>query len=130
MQPHGLSLKDNVVKECWEEAGIPQDLAQAAKPCGAVSYTTWRNGSIKRDVLFVFDIELPATFVPEPQDGEVDEFMLWHIDEVMRAVASTETYKDNCNLVLVDFFIRHGLIDADAEGYLDLVRQLRSGDCS
>ena len=26
-QPHGLSVTENLVKECWEEAGIPAGLA-------------------------------------------------------------------------------------------------------
>ena len=31
-QPHGISPGDNVVKECGEEAGVPEDLARAAQP--------------------------------------------------------------------------------------------------
>jgi Domain of unknown function (DUF4743) len=38
-QPLGLSLTENVVKECWEEAGIPPEISRAAmRPAGAVSY--------------------------------------------------------------------------------------------
>lgn len=39
-QPMGLSLTDNVVKECWEEAGIPASITttSALQPAGAVSY--------------------------------------------------------------------------------------------
>lgn len=33
-QAHGISPSENVVKECAEEAGIPADLAAAAR-CGA-----------------------------------------------------------------------------------------------
>ena len=29
---------DNVVKECQEEAGIPEHLARMARPAGVVSY--------------------------------------------------------------------------------------------
>ena len=39
-QPHGLSCAENVVKECEEEASIPEPLAQRARPVGAVSYTS------------------------------------------------------------------------------------------
>jgi Domain of unknown function (DUF4743) len=38
-QPIGLSLTENVVKECYEEAGIPEGIArQGLRPAGAVTY--------------------------------------------------------------------------------------------
>jgi len=38
-QPVGISLTDNVIKECFEEAGIPEDLVRAGlRPAGVVSY--------------------------------------------------------------------------------------------
>jgi Domain of unknown function (DUF4743) len=38
-QPIGLSLTENVVKECYEEAGIPDAIArQGLRPAGAVTY--------------------------------------------------------------------------------------------
>lgn len=51
-QPYGLSLKDNVMKECQEEAGIPRELAEKAQPVGIVSYISLQRGGLKRDVLF------------------------------------------------------------------------------
>lgn len=71
VQPHGLSCQENVIKECEEEASIPKDLAQTARPVGAVSYLTISEVGYKPDVLFCYDIELPQDFVPKPQDGEV-----------------------------------------------------------
>ena len=66
-QPHGLSPAANVVKECWEEAGIPAELAGRAVPAGAISYEALVPEGIKRDVLFCYDLKLPEGFVPEPQ---------------------------------------------------------------
>lgn len=38
-QPVGLSLMENVVKECFEEAGIPEEIARPGiRPAGAISY--------------------------------------------------------------------------------------------
>lgn len=132
VQPHGISVRENLIKEAQEEAGIPRDVAEQAKPVGAVSYTSkGPNGvGIKRDVLFVYDLELPESFVPQAMDGEVESFELRPAHEVLDVVAFSDGYKDNCNLVLADWFVRHGLLEADAPGYLDLVRELRSGDCS
>ena len=44
LQPHGLSCAENVVKECEEEASIPEALALRARPAGAVSYSMLQVG--------------------------------------------------------------------------------------
>lgn len=130
-QPHGLSVMENVLKECEEEASIPRDLAQnLVKPVGAVSYMTMDSRGLKQDVLFVFDIQLPPSFTPTPCDGEVESFQLLPISEVARIVSTTTDFKTNCSLVIIDFMVRHGVISPDSEGYLDLVSALRKGDCS
>ena len=102
-----------MVKECWEEAGIPEALARAATPVGYVSYTSLQPEGLKPDVLFAYDLELPLDFVPQPQDGEVSEFMLWDLPRVAAVIAAGDEYKPNCGLVVVDFFVRHGLLTPD-----------------
>jgi 8-oxo-dGTP pyrophosphatase MutT (NUDIX family) len=62
---------ENVIKECQEEAGMDVALASTARPVGAVSYRTVSATGLKPDVLFVYDIQLPPSFQPVPQDGEV-----------------------------------------------------------
>lgn len=126
-QPHGLSPMDNVIKECEEEAGIGIDLACKAKPVGAVSYCSQYSYGLKRDVLFCFDLKLPDDFKPVANDGEVDEFYRLPLEDVLDIVARSEgdVYKDNCNLVVLDFMIRHGVITPGIPGYLELLRGLR-----
>jgi hypothetical protein len=48
--------------------------------------------------------------VPHAADGEVEAFELWPIDRVMQTVRDTDDFKFNVNLVLVDLFLREGLI--------------------
>jgi 8-oxo-dGTP pyrophosphatase MutT (NUDIX family) len=107
-QPHGLSPYENVVKECLEEANIPEPLARTARSAGAVSYFYIDSNQLKRDVLFCYDIELAKDFVPVPNDGEVELFELKSIDWVLgKVLAGGSTgYKPNCNLVIIDFFLR------------------------
>ena len=64
------------------------------------------NDNIRRDALFCFDLELPPDFIPRPQDGEVERFDLREVDWVLERLCNGH-YKPNCNLVLVDFFIRY-----------------------
>lgn len=130
MQPHGLSPYTNVIKECAEEAGIPETLARQATSVGAVSYEEAQDRGLKRDVLFCYDLELPEDFVPEPQDGEVESFQRLPLEEVASFIAETDRFKDNCNLVIIDFLVRHGFLKPEQEGYLQVVGGLRSGDCS
>jgi hypothetical protein len=123
-QPAGVSLADNLVKECAEEAAIPAELARRAVPIGAVSYVTERPEGLRRDVLFNYDLELPESFTPHNADGEVDSFHLWPIERVIATVRDTDDFKFNCALVVIDFLIRRGLIAPDHPDYVDLARGL------
>lgn len=128
-QPYGISPAENVVKECGEEANIPPQLAGRAKATGAVSYMNIEStsGRLKRDTLFCYDLELPHDFIPTPVDGEVESFELHSLEWVLQTVArgGVHGYKPNCNLVVIDFLIRHGAITPESNGYLELLDALQ-----
>ena len=125
-RPASLTVRETVMKEGEEEANIDGALASRARPVGAISYCTERREGLRRDVLYVFDLELPRDFVPVNHDGEIAEFQLWPIRRVLETVRDTDEFKFNCALVVIDFLIRHGLLDPDDEpDYLTLVRGLR-----
>jgi len=108
--PAGLDAMQTLVKEADEEASIPADLAGRAMPVGVIRYTMLRNEGLRRDVLTCYDLELPADFVPVAADGEVEAFELWPIARAAETVRDTDDFKFNVNLVLIDLFIRRGLI--------------------
>ncbi|MCP5142927.1 MAG: DUF4743 domain-containing protein [Chromatiales bacterium] len=122
--PHGIGLLDNLIKECGEEADIPPALARGAHGIGAITYCAETSSGLKPDVLYCYDLELPADFVPHPADGEVESFRLLPAGEVAAIVRDTDEFKPNCNLVVIDFLIRHGIIDAAEPDYLALVSGL------
>ncbi|MBC8159130.1 MAG: DUF4743 domain-containing protein [Alphaproteobacteria bacterium] len=126
-QPAGLSLRDNLIKECGEEAGIPEDLAAKAVGVSAVYYCFERAEGLRRDIEFIYDLELPVEFVPENTDGEVDAFELWPIRDVAETVRTTDDFKFNCALVMIDFLMRHGYIEPDHPDYGALIHGLRQG---
>jgi len=127
-QPIGLGLMANVIKECAEEAGIPEDLARHAVAVGMISYTHQPPEGCKPDQMFCYDLELPEHFIPTPADGEVEEFYLWPVAKVAETVRDSFEFKFNCNLCIIDFLIRHGVIDPDSEpDYTALVHGLRAG---
>lgn len=123
-QPIGIGLKENLVKECAEEAAIPPEIAERAVPVSAVSYVLETTEGLRPDVLFNYDLELPADFEPRNTDGEVESFHLWPIEEVAEIVRETREFKFNCNLVVIDFLVRHGLIGPEDPDYLEIVRGL------
>ena len=123
-QPHGLSLVDNMLKECAEEAAIAHAMARTAQAVGAISYIHETVQGLKPDRLFNFDLELPREFVPRNTDGEVARFHLLDIGQVVDAMFEPGRFKFNCELVLIDFFLRHGLIAADHPEYPQLVTAL------
>lgn len=114
-QPEGLTLAQNVVKECAEEASLGAEIAARATPVGVMSYRHETEEGLKPDEMFCFDLELSEDEVPEPSDGEVHAFHLLPAAEVMAIVRDTERFKFNCAAVLIYFFVRHGLIDPDLE---------------
>lgn len=123
----GYSIRETMLKESEEEASIDADLAARARPVGAITYRTEREEGLRRDVLYVYDLELPADFAPRNTDGEIAEFELWPIARVMERVRDSDDFKFNCSLVVIDFLIRHGLISPDDEpDYLALVEGLRA----
>lgn len=123
-QPADIGLHDNMVKECAEEAGIPADIARNVRAAGAISYAFGTSIGFRPDLIFNFDLELPADFSPVNTDGEVEEFYLWPMERVMETVRESDAFKFNCALVIVDFLVRHGYIAADDPDYSDIVEGL------
>lgn len=124
-QPIGLSLAENLAKEAKEEAGIDADLAARAVPVGAVTYVMETEPGLKRDTLFLYDLELDPGFTPVNTDGEVETFELWPLDRVAESVRTTRDWKFNVNLVVIDFLVRHGWLTPEEPDYLDIVAGLR-----
>jgi thiamine pyrophosphokinase len=109
--PAGLSAEECLVKEAGEEASLPPELAVEARRVGRLSYVMRNEEGLRRDVLHCFDLELPGSFTPHPNDDEVERFELWPAGRVLAAVRDTNEVKFNVNLVLIDLFLREGLID-------------------
>jgi 8-oxo-dGTP pyrophosphatase MutT (NUDIX family) len=121
---NGHGVVDTLVKEAEEEASLPARLSATAIPAGAVSYRMENRLGIRDDVLFVYDLETPADFVPRCNDGEIAEFELMPSAAVLERVRDTQDFKFNVNLVILDFAVRHGLLRPDDPEYLEIVTGL------
>ncbi len=124
-QPFGLAVRENMIKEAWEEAGIPAELAARAVATGAVSFRCERPEGLLDEVAFCYDLELPIEFTPQNTDGEVESFSLWPIEEVLARVRDTEDFGFDVALVVIDLAIRRGLIAPDDPDYQEIWQGLR-----
>jgi 8-oxo-dGTP pyrophosphatase MutT (NUDIX family) len=108
--PAGLSPLETLVKEAGEEAAIPPALASSAVHVGVIAYAMERPEGLRRDRLHCYDLMLPPEFTPNAADGEVEAFELWPMARAVETVRETDDFKFNVNLVLIDLFLRQGLI--------------------
>src|SRR6185437_8521013 len=92
---------------------------------GGIGYRMETQQGLRDDVLFLYDLEVPAEFVPVNTDGEIVAFSLMDAAEVLERVRSTDDFKFNVNLVIIDFALRRGLIAPSDPDYLNLVTGLR-----
>jgi isopentenyldiphosphate isomerase len=120
------------VREAMEEASIPAELSNAnTKAVGCITYIYVRDsraggetGLLQPEVEYTYDLKLDKSFEPKPCDAEVEDFRLWTISELKDALRKGE-FKPNCAMVVVDFFVRHGIITAENDpDYLEISSRL------
>jgi len=116
--PAGLTPAETLVKEAAEEAAIPAPLARQARPVASIDYAMERPEGLRRDRVLAYDLILPADFRPRAADGEVESFELWPLPHVLAAVRQTDDFKFNVTLVLIDLFLRRGLLAEPEAGVL------------
>lgn len=122
---------DCLVRESMEEASIPADVVQHARACGTMTYFYVRDeraggevGLCQPECQYVYDLILPESVIPNPGDNEAVDFQLMSLDEVRAAMADSR-FKPNCAMLLVDFFVRHGILTAENEpAYIEIVTRL------
>jgi 8-oxo-dGTP pyrophosphatase MutT (NUDIX family) len=124
-QPLGLTPSENLLKECQEEAGISADLAAQAQPVSIVTLLIEAAEGLRVGQQFNFDLELPESFRPQNQDGEVAGFDLIPVSELIHRLRSADEFMYDIALVLIDFLIRHGFVGPEERDYLPLIAGLR-----
>ncbi|KAI6711651.1 hypothetical protein JHW43_005796 [Diplocarpon mali] len=121
-----------IVREADEEASLAEDLVrEQTKACGCISYVgltdprgNGEQGLLSSDLIYVYDLELPQGVICEQNDEEVKDFSLMSVKEVQESLRNGE-FKTNSALVMIDFFIRHGIIRSEEEkNYAEIVARL------
>lgn len=127
-----------ILAESDEEARLTHEVVTARLQATGVVTLANRNPRtelIHGEILYVYDMDLspPAGadacaqgLVPLPgDDGEVEEFVLMGYQDVLQRMQAGEFKPNVCN-VMIDFFIRHGLVTPETESqYVEICNRLR-----
>jgi hypothetical protein len=124
-QPHGISIADNLLKECAEEACIGPTLAEQARSVSVTTMMIEAAEGLRIGVQFNFDLELPADFQPRNEDGEVAEFQLWSLGRLEENLRNADDFMFDAALAKLDLLVRFGVIGPGDPDYLDIIAQLR-----
>jgi 8-oxo-dGTP pyrophosphatase MutT (NUDIX family) len=107
----GYGIVETLLKECWEESGIPAELAARATPGRRIDVLAEIPEGVQSEQTFVYDLPLPADFIPANQDGEVSEHCLVTVETALALIAGDEMTVD-ASLVTLDWLLRAGLVEA------------------
>ncbi|KAB8298131.1 hypothetical protein EYC80_001887 [Monilinia laxa] len=123
---------DTIVHEADEEASLSSGLVRSkVQAAGVITYmkTTGAGsggdrGLINADMVYVYDLEVGEEIVPKPNDTEVEGFYLWDVEKVKEELLNGG-FKTNSAVVMIDFFIRHGIVTAEEEkDYTEIVMRM------
>ena len=129
--PHGCL--ETVVKECYEEAGLKAGyVTDHVTSVGVISYFyqyskgeyASEKGFVQPEIEYIYDLKMDPDTIPHPVDHEAQDFTLMSVDEVVGRLKNGE-FKHNCAGVIIDFFMRHGLITPEDEpDYVEIQNRL------
>ncbi|KAI9893171.1 MAG: hypothetical protein M1814_000719 [Vezdaea aestivalis] len=124
---------EGLVREAAEEASLDEELVRSkVVACGTVSYHfRQRREPVVRDGVthqpemeFIYDLEVGREVLLRPGDGEVETFELMGVGRLKAALRAGE-FKPNSGVMMLDFFVRHGILTAENEpDYLEISYRL------
>jgi len=120
----GIDVLQTAIKEAGEEANVPPEIAANLKAVGTVSFFHESERGIHPNTEFVFDLELPESFTPDNNDGEVSDWQLVPVEKVVDVICSPQ-FKITSSPVVVDWLIRQGIVthhtDQDLPQIVELI---------
>uniref|UniRef100_A0A0A9WYM3 Nudix hydrolase domain-containing protein n=1 Tax=Lygus hesperus TaxID=30085 RepID=A0A0A9WYM3_LYGHE len=119
----GYGVLETAYKEAEEEANIPPHLLRNLVSRGCVSFYYESEKGIFPNTEFVYDLELPPDFIPTNNDGEVETFELLPAKDLIDRLFMPEFKTTSCPVV-VDFLIRHGIVNPDSDPQFPLLVEL------
>ena len=109
--PLGQSAAECVRREGWEEAGLNPAQMAGLRPGRRIAVLRDLPEGLQLEELSSFDLQLPPGLQPLNQDGEVHSHTLMTVEQALARAATGEMTVDAA-LVMLDFALRHGLLQA------------------
>ena len=133
----GESPRSAMILEATDEASLDSRIIDTEmRSAGSISYfhmkspvPTIGNESASAPLLlpeieYLYELKLDQDILPRPNDSEVEDFRLWNVHQVLEAL-SRGLFKPNSAVVVIDFFIRHGIITPETEpNYHEIITRL------
>ncbi|KAJ0115098.1 hypothetical protein J7T55_001507 [Diaporthe amygdali] len=124
----GESPLDCIIREAGEEAALSAEMVREnIVSAGTVSWFSISDekaggepGLMNPGILYVYDLEVGRDVTFTPVENDIDSFSLMGVDEVKQSLRQGD-FKPSCAMVMLDFFVRHGLITAENEKDYDTI---------
>lgn len=125
----GRTIFEHMVVEAHEEAGLSaEDCTHAV--CASMIHTCRHTsqGFLFDENIYIYDLDTQGTIMPHiVNEWEVQAIEQWPFDRVLKSIRTSEEFRPEAALCLIDFFIRKGFITPDNEpDYDELCFGLRS----
>ncbi|MEO7729154.1 MAG: DUF4743 domain-containing protein, partial [Burkholderiales bacterium] len=105
----GVPPLQTIVREAWEEAGIPEEFARTATSGGSIEILREVPEGVQSETIFVFELELSREFQPQNMDGEVAEFRRVPLAQVTGILCGEAALTLDASLVILNFLERHAV---------------------
>jgi 8-oxo-dGTP pyrophosphatase MutT (NUDIX family) len=116
--PHGQTPRETVLREGWEEAGLQASQMRGLKPGRILRLARDIPEGFMLEWLSTYDLALPQDVQPANQDGEVQSLQRLPVAEALALAAGDEMTVD-ASMVMLDFALRHRLLDDAAHAALE-----------
>jgi isopentenyldiphosphate isomerase len=103
-QPTKISIKDNLFKEAYEEAGLNRKYMRFATKSRTVHYNHNEINKFNSSVIFIYHLEKSDGMKFKNLDGEVESFMSLDIKDLHKILEANKL-KPNCIIPIIEFFI-------------------------
>ena len=92
--PADETVLDCALRELYEEAGLPENLARQVQAAGHITTARMEAEGWHEETLLVFNLLLPTGVQPHNTDGEVSGFECLSLDEVMQRIVTRDFSED------------------------------------
>ncbi len=102
-----------IAREAWEEAGIDLICTFGADVAGALRMRHVQDDSPFLEYSYVFDLEVPADFTPQNQDGEIAQFACWSVSTLVAKLIEN-AFTPDAATVTIDWLLRKNYVHDEA----------------